>query len=162
MSESPEKKHIAKRLDADGNAQFGPNWETLIERQIREAMDTGKFDDLPKHGKPLSVDENPYAGDMALGYHVLKNAGVAPPWIEADKYVRELLAKLDAVVKRAGSGRAPTSMARERDRRAIRDLVANANGAIAKVNAVSPASAPHRRRLDLDAELARYEAACRR
>jgi len=152
----------AKRRDADGNIQFGPNWDSLIERQIREAMDTGKFNDLPNQGKRLPNDENPFAGDQALAFRILKNAGVAPPWVEADKEARALLAQRDAIVKRASAGAAPTSMARDRDKRAIRELVANANAAIAKVNAESPTLAQHRQRLDLDEELARYDQACTR
>jgi len=162
MPDAPDNKRMAKRIDADGHVQFGPNWDSLIERQIREAMETGKFNELPHQGKPLPIDENPYAGDMALAFHMLKNAGVAPPWVEADKEVRELIAKRDAILARASSGAPPTSFARRRDRGALEDLVARINGAIAKVNAESPTPAQHRKRLDLEDELAKYEAACRR
>jgi hypothetical protein len=117
---------------------------------------------LPHQGKPLPNDENPYAGDMALGFHVLKNAGVAPPWIEANKEVNELLAKRDAILKRAASGSAPTVFTRKRDRRALTDLVQRANKQIAKVNLEAPTSSAHRRPLDLEDELARYEEATRR
>ena len=42
------------------------------------------------------------------------------------------------------------------------DLVARANKQIFKVNAESPTASAHRRLLDLDEELQRYESACRR
>ena len=137
-------------------------WSALIERQIREAMESGHFNELPHQGKPLPNDENPYAGDMALGFHVLKNAGVAPPWIEANKEFNELLAKRDAILKRAASGSAPSVFARKRDRRTLTDLVERANEQIAKVNLEAPTSSAHRRPLDLEDELARYEEATRR
>ena len=84
--------------------QVGPDWETLIDRQIREAMEDGQFDNLPHQGEPLPNDDNPYAGELGLAFHVLLNAGVAPPWIEADKEVRELLGRRDAILARAATG----------------------------------------------------------
>ena len=162
MPDAPDGKRIAKRVDADGNVQFGPNWDSLIERQIREALEAGKFRELPHQGKPLPNDENPYAGEMGLAFHMLKNAGVAPPWVEADKEVRELLAKRDDILRRVANGPAPSGFARKKDRETLTDLVARANGAIARVNAESPTPAQHRKRLNLEEELANYEAACRR
>ena len=35
---------------ADGTRQVGPTWESLVERQIREAMEDGAFRDLPHQG----------------------------------------------------------------------------------------------------------------
>ena len=162
MPKSGGEKEVAKRVDADGNVQVGPNWDTLIERQIRDAMGSGKFDELPHKGKSLPNDENPYAGDMALGFHILKNAGVAPPWIEANKEAGELLAKHDAILERAASGPRPSVFARNRDRQTLTDLVVRANKAIAKVNLEAPPSTVRRPLLDLEQELERYESACRR
>jgi Domain of unknown function (DUF1992) len=162
MPDARHEKRLAKRVDADGNVQFAPNWDTLIERQIREAMERGQFDELPHRGQPLPNDENPYAGDMAVGFHVLKNAGVAPPWVEANKEVNELLAKRDAILKRAASGSGPSVFALKRDRDALADLVVRANRAISKVNAEAPTVTAHRRPLDLEEELSRYESACAR
>jgi hypothetical protein len=31
----------------------GVNWETWVDKQIREGQERGEFDDLPGHGKPL-------------------------------------------------------------------------------------------------------------
>ena len=62
-------------------------WQTVVDRAIREAQGRGDFDDLPHHGKPLPIDDNPFAGDRALGFHVLKNAGVLPYWLQLDKEI---------------------------------------------------------------------------
>ena len=78
--------------------QVAPTWESLVDRQIREAMEDGRFDDLPHQGEPLPVEDETYAGEWALAFRMLRNAGVAPPWIEADKEVRALLARRDAIV----------------------------------------------------------------
>jgi hypothetical protein len=99
---------------------------------------------------------------MALAFRVLKNAGVAPPWIEANKEAGELLAKRDAILERAASGTRPSVFARKRGRETLTDLVARVNKAIAKVNAEAPPSTVRRPLLDLEQELERYESACRR
>lgn len=162
MPDAPDPKSLVHRRGPDGRMEVGPDWETLIERQIREAMDEGKFDSLPHQGEPLPNDENPYAGDRDLAFHMLKNAGVAPPWIESDKEVRALLGALDELVARAATGPAPLPSARRRDRARLEDVVARVNAAIARVNAEAPTDRQHRRPLDVIAELARYDEACRR
>jgi len=61
------------------------SWDSLIEKQISEAMADGAFDNLPHHGKPLPNDDNPHAGEGGFAYKMLKHARYAPPSIEADK-----------------------------------------------------------------------------
>ncbi len=65
------------------------DWESYIEKQIRQAMERGEFDALPGSGKSLDLGENPYTPeDWRLAFKVLKDAGVAPEWIELDKEIR--------------------------------------------------------------------------
>ncbi len=71
--------------ESDGTIKAAPTWTSLAERLIREAQERGELDNLPLHGKPLPDWDDERAGDMRLAFHVLKNAGIAPPWIEADK-----------------------------------------------------------------------------
>jgi hypothetical protein len=150
-------------VDEQGVPDIRPPREGLIDRQIRAAMADGKFDNLPYQGRPLPNRDNPLAGDWALAFHVLKNAGVAPPWIEADKEVRRLLARRDAIVARAAAGPTPPSaLARRRDREAIIALVFEVNAAVARLNAEAPTNRQHRRPLVVAEELARYEDACAR
>jgi len=143
------------RRDAEGNPQFGPSWESLADRLIREAMERGEFDDLPFRGQRIPLDDDTYAGDRAAGFHVLKNAGVAPPWIEADKEVRRLLEERERILELARDAR--TEIARERYRRQLAALVAAANDAIDRLNAEAPTVAQHRRRLDAAVEIARVD-----
>ncbi len=63
MPDAPDSRKSVHRRDAEGRLQVGPDWETLIERQIREAVEEGKFDDLPYQGEPLPRDEDPFAGE---------------------------------------------------------------------------------------------------
>lgn len=136
--------------------------ETLFERQIREAMRQGAFDNLPHQGKPLPNDDNPHAGEWGLAYKILKDAGYAPPWIEADKEVRGLLERRDALLARARSGSPPSAIAQRRDREQIERLVREINAAIARLNSEAPTLRQHRRSLVLADELAAYDEACRR
>jgi hypothetical protein len=147
---------VAKRRDAQGRISAGPTWESIVERQIREAMEEGRFDELPYHGEPLPVDDDSAAGERALGFRVLRNAGVAPPWIEADKEVRALLADRDALLARAM--RAGES-ARPRFRRELEGVVIAANRVIERLNSDAPTDRQHRRLLDLPEELGRLESA---
>lgn len=147
---------VAKRRDGDGKLSIGTTWESLVERQIREAMDEGAFDELPYSGERLPMEDDSAAGERALGFRVLRNAGVAPPWIEADKEVRALLTDREALLTRAaGAG----SLARPRLRRELEGIVVEVNRAIERLNAEAPTDRQHRRPLDLGQELARLEAA---
>jgi len=132
--------------------------ETLIERQIREAMDEGAFDDLPHQGARLPLEDDTAAGDWALAHRMLRNAGVAPPWIESDKAARALLEQCDRLIARAPS---LTESGRARARAELARIVDVANRAISRVNAEAPTDRQHRRALDPAAELDRFERAAR-
>jgi len=162
MPDAPDNKPHVHRRGPDGRMQVGTDWETLIERQIRQAQQEGQFEILPHQGEPLPNDEDPYAGEWGLAFHVLKNAGVAPPWIEADKEVRELLGRRDVILARAAAGTAPSGFGRRRDRGALQELVGQINASIARVNAEAPTDRQHRQPLALADELARYDEACKR
>ena len=67
----------------------------VVENRIQEAMSTGAFDNLPGAGKPLKREENVFeqiSGD-AMAHRILKNAGIAPGWVEQRKEIRAALAK---------------------------------------------------------------------
>lgn len=132
------------RLDAEGRRQIAPTWE---------AMEAGEFDDLPFRGERLPLVDDTYAGDRAMAFHVLRNAGVAPPWIEADKEIRALLARRDAILARAAEPSTST-LARRRRRAELEALVATVNAAIGRLNAEAPTDRQHRRPLVLADELA--------
>lgn len=132
------------RKDADGGLRVGPTWESVTERLIREAQERGEFDDLPGHGRPIRLDDDPYAGEMALAWHVLRNAGAAPPWIEADKEVRRLREQLE---RRLAAAPGAPSVAHARLRRELLALTAEHDVAVARLNAEAPSATRHRRPL---------------
>jgi Domain of unknown function (DUF1992) len=132
--------------------------ETLIERQIREAMADGRFDGLPHQGVRLPLEDDSAAGDRAMAHRMLKNAGVAPAWIEADKAARALLDERDRLIARAPD---LSPFAQAQVRADLRRLVDAANRAILSVNIEAPTERQHRRLLDAEVELARFDAAAR-
>lgn len=141
-----------KRRD-DGNP-YRPSREALIDRQIREAMEDGAFDELPFQGERIPLEDDSAAGEWALAHRMLRNAGVAPPWIETDKEIRELLAWRDAILVRAPNS---SALSRPRDRAELARLVEAANRAIVRLNSEAPTERQHRRLLDPDRELEALE-----
>ena len=141
----------------DGERIAGASWESLTERLIREAQERGDFDDLPFRGERIPLDDESAAGDRALGFHMLRNAGVAPPWIEVDKDVRRLLGKREGLLERARrEGRVS-----ERLRREFEALIAAANRSIDVLNWEAPTLAVQRLRLDPTDEMRALEEAAR-
>ena len=159
MSEAPDPKRMVHRRGPDGRMEVGPDWETLIERQIREAMASGEFDHLPYQGEPLPNDDNPYAGDLGPAFKILKNAGVAPPWIEADKEARQLLTRRDAIHARAGQGLVGSPFERRREREALEALVVRINDCDRAPQRGGPDCCPASSTAGPDDELARYDEA---
>ena len=139
-----------KRTDS-WNPWLPPSREKLIDKQIREAQEAGAFDDLPYQGERIPLVDDSAAGDWALAYRMLKGSNFAPPWIETDKEVRDLLARRDAVLARAPHA---SAIGRGRDRAELATIVRAANDAIFRLNHEAPTERQHRRLLDLDRELA--------
>jgi transposase len=119
-------------------------------------MADGRFDDLPHQGRRLPIEDDAAAGDWALAFRMLRNAGVAPPWIEADKAVRELLEARERLFAKA---RRSQPASRQRLRAELERLVRDLDRAIARVNAEAPTDRQHRRPLVLADELAQLDAA---
>jgi len=137
----------------DGNPCV-PSRESLLERQIRAAIDEGAFDELPYQGERLPLEDDSAAGEWALAHRMLRNAGMAPPWIETDKAVRSLLERIDrAVTVEAGAG----GPGRARRRETLVSLVHEANAAISRLNAEAPTVRQHRRLLDAAEVLDRFD-----
>ena len=154
--DSPRKP--PNRINERGEREAAPTWESLVDRQIREAMEEGKFDNLPFQGEPLPAVDDAYAGEWAMAFRMLKNAGAAPSWILADKDVRVLLDRREMLFARASSA---SAAGRQRDRAELERLVIDVNAAIARLNAEAPTDRQQRRPLVLAEELARLDRSSR-
>ena len=94
-----------------------------------------------------------------MAHRMLRNAGMAPPWIESDKEARKQLAALEALIARAP---AISPASHNSARRDLGRIVAAANRATARVNAEAPTVRQHRRPLDPVVETARLDEALAR
>lgn len=69
--------------------------EKFIEKQIREAMERGEFDNLEGSGKP--IDLSAYFAtpeDVRLGHKLLKDANIIPEELELLKEAEDLRTQL--------------------------------------------------------------------
>ena len=75
-----------------------------IDEIIRQAMQSGEFDNLPNQGKKLSLDEYfNLPEELRVGYTLLKNANFVPPEIELLKEIEALEIKLKSGAKEQAS-----------------------------------------------------------
>ena len=58
-------------------------FDSIVEKKIREALEQGKLDNLPGHGKPLNLEDDGHVpDDLKLAHKILKNAGCVPKELE--------------------------------------------------------------------------------
>jgi hypothetical protein len=84
-------------------------WESAVDKQIRQAEERGDFDNLPGRGKPLQLEE--WDADWGIAYHVLKQAGETLPWIALGRDIDTALGRLRGMLAHV-----PRIAAGERDR----------------------------------------------
>src|SRR3990172_10749312 len=72
-----------------------------IEEIIQQAIKDGAFDNLPGKGKPLNLEDNPFIDpEWQLAYHLLKQNGFAPQFIEERQAIEvELAAAREALAR---------------------------------------------------------------
>jgi len=88
------RSYFSRTIMSD-NKKTPRDWESAIDKKIREAMERGEFDNLRGAGKPQNLDDDPHVpADWRLAFKVLKDAGVAPEWIERGKAIRAELQSL--------------------------------------------------------------------
>lgn len=143
-----------QRRDSEGRIHTAHSWESLVEKQIREAMESGAFEELPHQGEPLPAEDDSAAGEWAMAHRMLRNAGMAPPWIESDKEARRLIGEIDRLLERAAQS-SPAS--RPRLRAELTRLAEEANRAVLRLNSEAPTVRQHRRPVDPAELLARLE-----
>ncbi|HVW32004.1 MAG TPA: DUF1992 domain-containing protein [Acidimicrobiia bacterium] len=95
-------------------------WETWVERQIRESMEKGEFDNLPGRGQPLP--------DLAQPYDELW-------WLRKKLKDEDLSVDAPALVLRREADEALARIAAAASEADVRRLVAAINDRIAHVNA---------------------------
>ena len=94
---SPDK-NAAEEEAPKVNKFHGKLYYHYVDEQIRQAQERGEFENLQGFGKPLNLDSNPYVGDKALGYNLLKSNGFAPAEIELAKEIRSEFERAEAKI----------------------------------------------------------------
>ena len=89
-----QKRPLDREQRTPGNRYHGKRFANYIDEQIREAEERGAFRNLPGLGQPLKLDTNPYAGEKALGYNLLKSSGYLPAEIELAREISRDLERL--------------------------------------------------------------------
>lgn len=61
----------------------------IAEKIIKQAMEGGSFEDLEGMGRPLDLELDANTpNEWRMAFSLLKNANMAPDWIELDKEIR--------------------------------------------------------------------------
>jgi hypothetical protein len=81
----------------------------IAENILQRAIEEGPFDCSSKHGTPLNFERNPFQHPSnRLSFHILKNAGMKPQWLETEIKIRSMFEdakeKLIQAVKRRDRG----------------------------------------------------------
>jgi DnaJ homolog subfamily C member 28 len=147
------------------------NWESLVDKKIREAMEQGEFDNLAGKGEPIDLSENPFEDpDWRTAHRLLRNAGFAPSWIEERKDIdaelavaRSNLARVRLVLQNARNTQHENSavLRWEKALDAFKEKVFELNRRIIAWNLKAPAAGFHRKRIDLEAEVRRMRPSSR-
>lgn len=130
------------------------------DKIIEEAMKKGEFDGLAGHGKPLSLDINPNADpEWDLAYHLLKENGFAPAFIEERQAIEQGLAAARKALAATWARRAEAGHAlRWQQARAQFEAAVEAlNKTIRDYNLSVPLDSLARRAIGVDHEIARIQ-----
>ena len=147
---------LVSRREDHGSDRGLFNWGRIVEEQIREAEQSGEFDNLSGAGKPLDFREEETAleGDLKMAHHILKNADALPFWIELGKEIRARQEYCDGLLAQIRGNRSPATR-----RKLIADYRSEAkavNDHILHFNCICPA--PHllaKAPIDIDTAIAR-------
>ncbi len=78
-------------------------WESIVERQIREAIEAGEFDHLPGKGQPLDLSVGPFEHPLAPTFRrILRDHNATHPLLEARRAIEEELEAARAEFLRSG------------------------------------------------------------
>ncbi len=73
-----------------------PGFEKIVEQRIKDGQKEGKFDNLPKKGQKLNLeDDSNVPEDLRLAYKMLKNAGFVPPELTIRKEIHSITQLLE-------------------------------------------------------------------
>jgi hypothetical protein len=151
MSDEQDDAHPLRR------AVTNNNFESVVDKLLSKARSEGQFDSLEGKGRPLEqADDTLVPEEMRAGYRMLKNAGFAPPWIEARRELESDRAALATWLRQANEHWARLGHSeREALRAEYRTKLKALNSAILTHNLTVPESAGQIPGVRVEAELAK-------
>jgi DnaJ family protein C protein 28 len=141
----------------------------IVEQRIQEAREEGKFDNLKGTGMPLRLDEDVWAGEKAMAYHLLKSNDVAPQELERGHEIDQEIARAEGLLRTlrhrrdtlrarswvVASDRRAYNILRDATERRYAEALREINSKILSLNIIAP-PALHRRRLDVEQRLVAF------
>ena len=149
----------------------------IAERKIQEAIDEGKFDNLPGRGAPIVFDDDPGVPlHIRMAHKVLKNAGALPDWLMMQNDIvmeRKEIADMRPRLIREGETRRASLQAlrpghpdiikfaewHARSRAAYLRRLKSVNTSILKFTMSAPSTAPPYASFKIDREMAEFDEA---
>jgi DnaJ family protein C protein 28 len=142
-------------------------FESAIDQIVREAAERGLFDNLEGAGKPLRLEDDAAAGDWAMAFRMLKNAGETLPWITLGHEITEGQQRLGAQLADAGTrlrGLRSDRVAYKRERERLRErylaAAAELDRKLIEYGAMIPSYTLDRGRLPAAVAAGRFDQAC--
>ena len=132
-------------------------WQSLVEERIQGAMDEGRFDNLPGHGRPIDWRQSAYTDPaQELTNGILKNNGYSPEWIDRDLRIRRELQAARDHLRAAWNFYQPKPEEQAGWRQAVsrfEEALLKINRQIDDYNLVVPILSKQRFRVELENEL---------
>jgi hypothetical protein len=135
------------------------DWESHIDRAIREATESGSFDHLPGQGKRLDLRNNPLEDPATrLANQIMKDNDVLPGWLQDRKTIEADLELLRDEVKRMWQwyqkgGMTPANWQKRLE--SFRQRFAEINSRILTYNLKAPTLQVHMVQVNIDREIER-------
>lgn len=113
-------------------------WQSRIDEQLKKALESPEWQNLPGQGKPLNLNQDPHTPpEMRLAYKMMKDNGFAPDWIEESKALDTLRETLYAQIEKQANRSA-----------ALQTAIDTYNKRVLSYNLKAPAGIPHKRRIE--------------
>jgi DnaJ family protein C protein 28 len=135
-----------------------------IDEIIKNAMEQGAFENLKGKGKPLSLEDNPHLDpEWQLAYHMLKQNGFAPEFIERRQEIEMELAQARTALMRTWAWSAGALSERKdaeladaewaKAKKVFLESVEKINGKIKTYNLGIPTQTLYRKPVNAEAEM---------
>ncbi|MCB9451424.1 MAG: DUF1992 domain-containing protein [Anaerolineaceae bacterium] len=145
------------------------NWESYIDRAIRQAIEDGKMDNKPGQGQPLRLDEDKHTPpELRMAHKLLKDNDLLPDWMlrsrDLETRQEKLAAQMEKAVRQYQTRKAAAAaegdpyaveIAWKKTQDSLREAVESFNKAVLSYNLQLPPGVAHRPFIDLERALAR-------